>query len=126
MRVGLRLKWSDRMKGLIFGLREPILDLRGRTLGLRKLSFGPERVNLEPEWGLGGLTYVQTNGRTPVSYSLQDIHPLGRAQKAYHSVYRIMQRWNGNSMMAVTLRIELEADSTYFLEFSPQPQTGPP
>ena len=64
MRVGLRLKWSDSMRGLIFGLREPILDLRGRTLGLRKLSFGPERVNLEPEWGLGGVTYVQTNGRT--------------------------------------------------------------
>ena len=72
------------------------MDLRWLILGLRKLSFGPERtdfrperaikgserVNLELRKGLRRGMYVRTDGRisgnSPV---LQDIGPLGRCPK---------------------------------------------
>ena len=69
---------------------------RGLILGLRGLSYGPERTDYEPERGLrGGIdgrTDVRTDGRTDGrTYGrleihpcvLQDIGPLGPLPKKF-------------------------------------------
>ena len=71
------------------GLRGPIMGLRGLSFrperadfGFQRADFGLERADLGPERGLGGGTYVRTYGRLEIHPCvLQDIGPLGPLPK---------------------------------------------
>ena len=76
------------------GLRGPIMGLRGLSFrperadfGFQRADFGLERADLGPERGLGGdvRTYVRTYRRLKIHPCvLRDFRPLGPMPKKHH------------------------------------------